>query len=374
MATDPAYFKGCLLGMAVGDAMGVTVDGKRYSQICEAYGPAGLLGYDLANGCAEISSYTQVAAFACNGMLLSIARGQTGVDACVRYVTQALKEWARAQHLPGAPERRSCWLCHIPQMRKRKSMDARTLDSLTRDVLGTPQAPANQGDGPGTLTAAIPVGLFFHPERMQVDQIGLLGARLVALTHGDPMTFLSGAVLAYAVAGIIQDPACPMEEQFSQAAAVVQTQFGEQYPQAAKLRELIAQAAALSRDFSLEPHQAMERLCCETAAQVLCGAVYAVLASQEDFDEAMIIAVNHSGKSAAVGAVTGAVLGAKLGEKALPEFYLDCLEGREMLRELAGDLHTAGPNGWRTRLFDDEWDRKYTHGLPAERIPWEETP
>ena len=107
MATDPAYFKGCLLGMAVGDAMGVTVDGKRYSQICEAYGPAGLLGYDLANGCAEISSYTQVAAFACNGMLLSIARGQTGVDACVRYVTQALKEWARAQHLPGAPERRS---------------------------------------------------------------------------------------------------------------------------------------------------------------------------------------------------------------------------------------------------------------------------
>ena len=37
-------YRGCLLGMAVGDAMGATVDKKSYSEICESYGPAGLLG------------------------------------------------------------------------------------------------------------------------------------------------------------------------------------------------------------------------------------------------------------------------------------------------------------------------------------------
>ena len=62
MGGNPNIYKGCLLGMAVGDALGVTVDAKSYSQICQDYGPRGLLGYDLANGCASISSHTQVAA------------------------------------------------------------------------------------------------------------------------------------------------------------------------------------------------------------------------------------------------------------------------------------------------------------------------
>ena len=36
------------------------------------------------------------------------------------------------------------------------------------------------------------------------------------------------------------------------------------------------------------------------------GAVYACLKGEGDFDRSMILAVNHSGRSAAVGAVTGA--------------------------------------------------------------------
>ena len=66
MEIDPGIYRGCLLGMAVGDALGAAVDGKSYRQICETYGPAGLLGYDLVNGYAEVSSHTQIAAFTCN--------------------------------------------------------------------------------------------------------------------------------------------------------------------------------------------------------------------------------------------------------------------------------------------------------------------
>ena len=50
--------KGCLLGLAVGDAMGYTVDGKTWDEIREDYGPNGLLGYDLANGSAELTWVT----------------------------------------------------------------------------------------------------------------------------------------------------------------------------------------------------------------------------------------------------------------------------------------------------------------------------
>ena len=363
MEIDAGLYRGCLLGMAAGDAMGAAVDGLSLRQIRESYGPNGLRGNDLVNGRAEFTSYTQVAMFACNGMLLSIARGQIGGNAVMRCVATALKEWARAQHLPGDPRLRSCWLCHVPQMRRRRSMDARTLDSLTREVLGTPTRPANQGAGPGTLLAAVPVGLFFHPDRMGFQEIGLLGAQVVALTHGDPLTFLCGAVLAYLIAGIIQAPVCPMEEQVRQAAAAVCAQFGDRFPQAARLQMLLCDAVEMAKR-DLPQDRAMEQLECGTAAQVLSGAVYAVLAGRENFDDAMILAVNHSGKSAAVGAVVGAILGARLGDAALPEFYLESLEGAQVVQEVATDLYTACPKGWRTRLFDDEWDRKYTQGKP----------
>ena len=58
MRVSRNVYRGCLLGLAVGDAMGCTVDSRSLAEIREDYGPNGLLGYDLVNGYAEISSYT----------------------------------------------------------------------------------------------------------------------------------------------------------------------------------------------------------------------------------------------------------------------------------------------------------------------------
>lgn len=363
-------FRGCLLGMAVGDAMGAAVEKKTYEEICETYGPAGLLGYDTVNGLAEITSYTQVAAFAVNGLLLAISRGQS--HEAMAYVTMALKEWARMQHLPRDPQRRNCWLCAVPAFRRRKNMDPRTLDALTRDVLGSPQRPANQAEGPGSLTAAVAMGLYFHPERMQFHEIGILGAQTVALTHGDPMTFLSGSVLAYVIAAILHDPESDLEEHFRLAAQTVADQFGGEFPQALRLQKKLLSAIEMAKDPQKQPVEVMESIGCVTCPEVLAGAMYAVLAGRGDFDASAIIAVNHSGKSAAVGAVTGAILGARMGEDTLPEFYLECLEAERVLPELATDLWNCFEKPGAKRIFDDDWDRKYTHGLPVETGGWSE--
>ena len=106
----------------------------------------------------------------------------------------------------------------------------------------------------------------------------------------------------------------------------------------------------------------MERLGCDNAAKVLAGAVYACLVSGGDFDRGLIVAVNHSGRSAAVGAIVGAILGIRLGEQALPEFYIECLEPAEILRELADDLFTGCPMEMGNKLFDLDGDYKYLHG------------
>ena len=86
----------------------------------------------------------------------------------------------------------------------------------------------------------------------------------------------------------------------------------------------------------------------------------------------MITAVNHSGRSAAVGAVAGAILGAKLGEDALPDFYMECLETADVIRELADDLIQGCPMGRRSKMFDDTWDQKYVQGKRVDQTGWAE--
>ena len=75
----------------------------------------------------------------------------------------------------------------------------------------------------------------------------------------------------------------------------------------------------------------------------------------------MIGSVNHSGYSAASGAVTGAILGARLGVETLPDFYLESIEAADALKDLADDMHCSTP---ATGLFDDDWDHKYVQGQP----------
>ena len=363
-----SVYQGCMLGLAVGDAMGAGVDNRSLQEICDDYGPDGLLGYDLVNGFAEVSSYTQVAAFAINGLLVAMAKGQLR-GPFLPGITAALKEWARSQYFPRDTDTRSCWLCHETHMRRRRVMDHRTLDALTRDVLGSPERPSNNATGPGTLPAAVVAGLLFAPERMEPGEVGQLGAQIVALTHGDRLTFLSGAVLAYIIAGIVQDRESDLESQFTNAAEAVAAQFAS-YPESADLEKRIKRAIQVAKTGTQEPVEVLEKLRCMDAVEALCGAIYACLVTDADFDRAMIVSINHSGKSAAVGAVAGAILGAHLGVEALPEFYLDCLDAGLAVRELTTDLFSCTPGKVTRRLFDDDWDRKYTHGLPVDRHGW----
>ena len=367
MVSKEAAYRGCLLGLAVGDALGYAVDSKSWEEIAADYGPDGLRGYDLVNGYADVTSYTQMAAYAVNGLLLGLTRGQLRgrMAPFVRYIGLGLQEWSMGQHTYRAPERRYCWVSRIPQLRRRRCMDTRMLDWLDRGETGTVEEPKNDSDHPGGLTTAIPVGLFFNSERMNPQEIGRLGADAVALTHGDPGTFLAGAVTAYVIAGIVQDPETPLKDHFIQAAEVVAVQFGNTYPQAIELKRLLSRARNLAGG-NLPRQTAMEHLKCTTAPEVLAGAMYACLTNPEDFDAAVITAVNHSGRSGAVGAVAGAILGAHLGEGALPEFYLECLEPAETLRTLADDLRQGCPMGKRAMLFDYTWDHKYVQGLPPE--------
>lgn len=358
MASNLDAYRGCLLGLAVGDAMGLPVDDMRWAAIEENYGPRGLLGYNPGTEFAEITSYTQVCAYLCNALLLSVSRGKG--DNKLDFVKLGLKEWTRSQQFARDPEHSYCWVAKLPAFRRRHCRDARMLDTLRLWALGTPEHPANKYNTPGSLTGAIAVGMFFHEKRMEPMQIGPLAAQIVALTHGEPCAFLSAAVLAYAITGILNEPTLPLADQFRSAIGAMYHQFRETHPEAKTVAATLS--AAVERAQGAEPmDEVMESLNCYSAMDCLAGSIYAALANEEDFDTAMITAVNHSGYSSAVASITGAILGAKMGDSALPDFYLESLEVVKPLRQLSDDMVSFTPT---KGLFDDDWDQKYVQGIP----------
>lgn len=362
MTGKKGLFRGAFLGLAVGDAMGYTVDSKTLAEIRADYGPNGLLGYDLVNGYADVTSYTQLAAYSANGLLLGLTRGRMRLKMAplVRYVALAIKEWSRTQHYC-EPEQNHCWLTGLPEIRRRHCMDTWMLNSLSRDTLGTLEEPASRSDHPSALTEVVPIALLADVMDISQEELNRLGAEAVALTHGDPTAFLSGAALTHGMSQLLRCPEMTLAERVQDVMDAIQLQFGREYGQTTRLWELLQLSLMLASSEEISQVDAMEQLRCRTAPEVLAGALYACATCHGDFDAAMITAVNHSGRSAAVGAVTGALLGLSMGEDALPEFYMECLEPTPILQELADDLTQGCPMDIRSSLFDDDWDRKYLH-------------
>jgi ADP-ribosylglycohydrolase len=242
-------------------------------------------------------------------------------------------------------------------------MDTWMLDTLSRTELGSPEEPVNHFATPGAITASLGVGLFFRPEAMDQAEMDRLGAESVALTHGSPLAFLPGAVVAHLVNNCLLHPDIPLKMLIQGALAALKEQFSREYPAVvSQITTLVNQAVSLAEERITKPVDAMEQLGCNTGAEVLSGALYAALLCEEDFDNAMVIAVNHSGRSAAVGSLTGAILGARMGAQALPDFYMDGLYIADVLRDLADDLMHGCPMVRGNLLFDGDWESKYLHG------------
>lgn len=363
METLLPYYRGCLLGLAIGDAMGYAVDERSLEEIRRDYGPNGLMGFDLVNGYADVTSYTQTAVFAANGLLLGQTQGMMRGQMApyVRYIRLGLREWAAVQRRTIGSIRAFCWVGGEPEFRGRRCMDNRMLDVVCRERFGSMEEPANRFDAPGAVTVPVAVGLFHTPRRIPMEEAVRLGAEAVALTHGSPMAFLTGGAVAYLIARILRDRVRDLPALILETQSVLQEQFGREYPRVADLFAALSQALALSKDPALGRAQAMELLGCRTMPQILAGALYACMTGGEDFDATMVTAVNHSGRSSAVGAVAGAIAGAMLGESGLPEFYLESLEPAALLRGLATDLFQGCPMDRASRMYDDDWARKYIH-------------
>ena len=331
-------YTGCLLGLALGEGLG--------------HGPERL------NGFLPVSGYTQMTAYAGNGLLLGLTHGQlSGAMAPpVRYIADALGEWARLQLWRQGKS--SCWISCSSRMEFRRFSEPELLPPLAAGQTGTMEERIGAENSPAALMTAPAVALFYDPERISRRELQRLGAESAALTHGAPEAFLCAAALTHILSRILFDGVTDIDRLSREAEAMLLHRFAREYHQAFRVRAALKKARALARAKTLSREAALASLDGAAAEGMLAGALY-LCARSGDFAGTLDAAAAWS---PAAGAVAGAILGAIQGEEAICGELLEELECADVLRELGEDLYRGCPMMLGSKVFDIEWDEKY-HSL-----------
>ncbi|HEX7304566.1 ADP-ribosylglycohydrolase family protein [Lentzea sp.] len=295
---------GCLLGGAVGDAMGAPVEFSSIDVIRRLYGPDGVVDLPLL----EITDDTQMVLFTLEGLLLA---RQHGVDPLLT-VRAAYARWLHTQGGPPVPD--DGWLMSDRRLHSRRAPGHTCLTALTHNE-------KNNSKGCGGVMRAAPVAVWSRDVR-EVFELAVGTARM---THHHPSGYLSAGVLAVIVRALFDGADLPSAVAVSRAELVRWDGHEEQ-------TTLLDKVMGLG---PLTPEEIESSLGGGwVGEEALAIGLHAALVGS-DFASAVRLAVNHSGDSDSTGSICGNILGARDGAGVVPASWLSVLELRDVTERLA---------------------------------------
>ncbi len=307
-----------MVASAAGDALGAPVEFLDVEMIVERFGKAGIRDLAPAYGrLGAVTDDTQMAIATAKGLLDARAAGTDEAD--------------------GVLERYLAWLDSQSDPANVRGPGATCIGGLEAQRRGRVERAENDSKGCGGVMRVHPVGLYFAGQAQAAFELGWVTADL---THGHRTSGASSgaqaALVAQLAAGSGPDAALGtvlelLEERDPnlETLASVQNAMGlaAQGAPAASALEIIGEGWI--------------------AEEALAAGIYCLLRFRHDPLGGLIASVNHSGDSDSTGAIAGAVLGALHGAQWLPALWLEALEHRELLEDLAGAL-ADGPAAARS--------------------------
>ena len=155
----------CLLGGAVGDALGAPVEFMNLEQIRARFGPGGVTEYVPAYGLGPgaITDDTQMTMFTAEGLIRACAAQAADP---IPFVHRAYLRWlntqARESTFPDYNEALDGWLLGVHDLHDRRAPGDTCLSGLAGSVAGTPNSPLNNSKGCGGVMRIAPVGLIYE--------------------------------------------------------------------------------------------------------------------------------------------------------------------------------------------------------------------
>lgn len=355
-------YRGCLVGGAAGDALGYAVEFLSEEQIFKKYGENGITEYSLIDDVAQISDDTQMTLFTANGLLVGTTRGMTRgiMGTYPSYISFAYKDWLLTQGAEqfGKEPQHSCWLNNVDELNHSREPGRTCINAIMQGCNGTIENPINNSKGCGGVMRVAPIGLYFGDKKIENYDVDMIGAETAALTHGHELGYFPAAALVHIIHLVSHDDNISLLEAVNDSILAVRRMFAP----AEHLSEFIGimeKAIKLSKE-DIDDLDAIRELGEGwVSEETLAIAVYCALKHEKDFDKALIAAVNHNGDSDSTGAVTGNILGAYLGMSAIPRKYLENLELKDVILEIADDLYNDCKISEYGSYRDEVWEQKY---------------
>lgn len=344
MTTARGRYRGCLLGGAIGDALGAGIEFHSLGEIRQRYGPAGVTGYVPAYGrTGAITDDTQMTLFTAEGLLRHQHQPPGSHDPAAA-LWRAYRRWLNTQH--GEPAAGSGWLSSQQFLHHGRAAGTTCLSALDAGHPGTVSRQVNNSKGCGGVMRVAPAGL-------AGGDPFILGCQAAALTHGHPSGYLAAGALALMVSEIVRG-----RDLGGAAAAAIsrlkRADGGDEVTAALTAALRAAEQGPLSADTIGMLGQGW------TAEEALAIATHCALTA-DNFRSGVLHAVNHDGDSDSTGAVCGNLLGAALGAAAIDGDLLAQLEGGDVIIQIADDLHDVfvggqSPDGQRYPAEKEEKD------------------
>lgn len=299
-------FRGCLLGLGVGDALGAGAEGLSAEQISRKYGKLTELQADPARGlrAGQTTAPTE--------MMLSILDSYNELSKFDPHdIADRFLDWYRGEPVGiGSLTREACENLLYGYNFERAGQDA------------WEAFPDSMRMGSGSLMRCAPTGLLrYH------DHVHLVGeSRVISgITHYDERCKLACVCLNLAIAHLLLVGVDGLLDELREFIEPRNTVLGYALSGVPGLRVEDLNASGYVVD---------------TLQLALWTALYCT-----EFAEGLTLVVNRGQDAATAGAVTGALLGARFGVDAVPARWLDGLETRQRIDDGARRLYELSQSG-----------------------------
>lgn len=305
-------YKGCLIGGAIGDALGAPVENMGLEEIRRTFGEEGITDFEPWDGFAagSYSDDTQLTLATARGCIKA-AHERNFSGMAVSLIYEEYLGWLKDQD--------------NPLMRRRPGRTC--LSALSSGQMGTVENPINDSKGCGGLMRVSPVGLAFPPSEAFYQ-----GARVAAITHGHPSGYLPAGFLADAIARLVRG------DDLGEAVEGGLLELAR-YPGFEETLMSVQGALGLLLG-SLPVEKAIANIGKGwIATEALAIALYLAFGFSQNWLGGVLAAVNHSGDSDSTAAITGSLLGTWLGLGAIPRNLVQGVEDSASILSVATQMY-----------------------------------
>ncbi len=297
-------FVACLMGGAMGDALGYTVEFMDMGQIQSWFGPMGITELQLESKSqkAVISDDTQMTLFTLDGLVwahtLSTPYLSGLYPSYLRWLYTQTGNTAHPEVLDLQAHEQNGSILQQQALFVRRAPGVTCLNALRGGTMGTMAEPVNNSKGCGGVMRVSPIGLFLHNDPSYAFRIA---AEAAAITHGHPTGYLAAGAFAAMIAFLLNSAS------LLEACSEVQRLL-RRYPGHEETAAALSKACELAESGTASEHAIRMLGLGWTAEEALSIGLYCALKARS-FARALTMAVNHDGDSDSTGAICGSILG-----------------------------------------------------------------